>query len=155
MKTNTVCYLSSLFKTLHAFMENNIMGSSRLMISVHHGYIVNSQITIYPKNYVHGLCFVLVVFFFFFLVMYWPIMPTSLMVTSLALGQSYDCPSASKVPWRIWVNKSQDFTNHYKTRHNKTVCIFYGIFCMVMFPSLTGWLSLMPQSNSMEIIYSP
>ena len=35
--------------------------------------------------------------------------PISIRLTSLALWQSNDCPSASKAPWWIWINTSCEF----------------------------------------------
>ena len=35
--------------------------------------------------------------------------PISIRLTSLALWQSNDCPSASKQPWLIWINTSCEF----------------------------------------------
>ena len=62
---------------------------------------------------------------------HWPDLPISLRVTSLALGQSYDFPSAREVTLKIGVNKSYaPFEYHMiqnKTKHDKTVCIFYGL----------------------------
>ena len=54
--------------------------------------------------------------------------PISFRVASLALGQSYDCPSASEATLKD-IGKNISTYNHNKTKHNKTVCIFYGIYC--------------------------
>ena len=58
------------------------------------------------------------------------ILPISFRVTSQALGQSYDCPSAYEV---ILKDMGKWFTqiylellyNHSKTKHNKCVCIYH------------------------------
>ena len=61
--------------------------------------------------------------------------PISIRLTSLALRQSYDCPSASKATlmnmdkYFMW-NHYERLHNHNKAKHNKTVCIFIGIYCM-------------------------
>ena len=60
--------------------------------------------------------------------------PISIRLTSLALWQSNDCPSASKA---TLMNMDEYFMqihherlhNHTKAKHNKTVCIFLGIYC--------------------------
>ena len=61
--------------------------------------------------------------------------PISIRLTSLALRQSNDCPSASKATlmnmdkYFMW-NHYERLHNHNKAKHNKTVCIFIGIYCM-------------------------
>ena len=61
--------------------------------------------------------------------------PISIRLTSLALWQSDDCPSASKATlmnmdrYFIWIHYKR-LHNHNKAKHNKTVCIFLGIYCM-------------------------
>ena len=73
------------------------------------------------------LCFVVVI--------HWLIFPISIRLTSLALWQSNDCPSASKATlmnmdkYFRWIHYER-LHNHYKAKHNKTVCIFLGIYCM-------------------------
>ena len=55
--------------------------------------------------------------------------PISIRLTSLALWQSNDCPSASKA---TLMNMDKCFMwIHYERlhNHNKTVCIFLGIYC--------------------------
>ena len=60
--------------------------------------------------------------------------PISIRLTSLALGQSNDCPSASKATlmnmdkYFMWVHYER-LHNHNKARHNKSVCIFLGVYC--------------------------
>ena len=85
--------------------------------------------TVYPKKYAHGFCFAVLCcgdtltdF------------PISIRLTSLALWQSNDFPSASKATlmnmdkYFMWIHYQQ-LHNHNKTKHNKTVCIFLGIYC--------------------------
>ena len=56
--------------------------------------------------------------------------------TSLALWQSNDCLSASKATlmnmdkYFMWIHYER-LHNHNKAKHNKTMCIFLGIYCMV------------------------
>ena len=62
--------------------------------------------------------------------------PMSIRLTSLALWQSNDCPSASKATlmnmdkYFMWIHYER-LHNHNKAKHNKTVCIFLGIYCMM------------------------
>ena len=62
--------------------------------------------------------------------------PISIRLTSLALWQSNDCPSASKATlinmdkYFMWIHYERLY-NHNKAKHNKTVCIFLGIYCNV------------------------
>ena len=61
--------------------------------------------------------------------------PISIRLTSLALWQSNDCPSASKATlmnmdiFFMWIHYER-LHNHNKAKHNKTVCIFLGIYCI-------------------------
>ena len=75
--------------------------------------------TVYPKKYAHGFCFAVLCCGYTL-----TDFPISIRLTSLALWQSNDCPSASK----MWIHYEQ-LHNHNKAKHNKTVCIFLGIYC--------------------------
>ena len=61
--------------------------------------------------------------------------PISIRLTSLALWQSNDCPSASKATlmnmdkYFMWIHYER-LHNHNQAKHNKTVCIFLGIYCI-------------------------
>ena len=88
------------------------------------------ECTVYPKKYAHGFCFAVLCCGYTltdFLI--------SIRLTSLALWQSNDCPSASKATlmnmekYLMWIHYER-LHNHNKTKHNKTVCIFLGIYCM-------------------------
>ena len=86
--------------------------------------------TIYPKKYAHGFCFAVLCCGYTL-----TDFPISIRLTSLALWQSNDCPSASKA---TLMNMDKYFMsihyerlhNHNKAKHNKTVCIFLGIYCI-------------------------
>ena len=60
--------------------------------------------------------------------------PIYIRLTSLTLWQSNDCPSASKATlmnmdkYFMWIHYEW-LHNHNKAKHNKTVCIFLGIYC--------------------------
>ena len=85
--------------------------------------------TVYPKKYAHSFCFAVLCCGYTL-----TDSPISTRLTLLALWQSNDCPSASKA---TLMNMDKFFTwihyerlhNHNKAKHNKTVCIFLGIYC--------------------------
>ena len=110
--------------------------TSRLKMTVH----VVTHGTVYPKKYAHGFCFA--VFCCGYTLTDFPI---SIRLTSLALWQSDDCPSASKATlmnmdkYLMWIHYER-LHNHNKAKHNKTVCIFLGIYC-ISFLNCTWWPS--------------
>ena len=85
--------------------------------------------TVYPKKYAHGFCFAVLCCGYTL-----TDFPLSIRLTSLALWQSNDCPSASKATlmnmdkYFMWIHYER-LHNHNKAKHNKTVCIFLGIYC--------------------------
>ena len=85
--------------------------------------------TVYPKKYAHGFCFAVLCCGYTL-----TDFPISIRLTSLALWQSNDCPSASKATlmnmdkYFMWIHYER-LRNHNKAKHNKTVCIFLGIYC--------------------------
>ena len=85
--------------------------------------------TVYPKKYAHGFCFAVLCCGYTL-----TDCPISIRLTSLALWQSNDCPSASKATlmnmdkYFMWIHYEW-LHNHNKAKHNKTVCIFLGIYC--------------------------
>ena len=108
-------------------LQNNvIMGSLR--ISELRNSPVNN--TVYPKKYAHGFCFAVLCCGYTL-----TDFPISIRLTSLALWQSNDCPSASKATlmnmdkYFMWIHYER-LHNHNKAKHNKTVCILPGIYCM-------------------------
>ena len=86
-------------------------------------------LTVYPKKYAHGFCFAMLCCGYTL-----TDFPISIRLTSLALWQSNDCPSASKATlmnmdkYFMWIHYER-LHNHNKAKHNKTVCIFLGIYC--------------------------
>ena len=88
------------------------------------------QCTVYPKKYAHGFCFAVLCCGYTL-----TDFPISIRLTSLALWQSNDCPSASKATlmnmdrYFMWIHYER-LHNHNKAKHNKTVCIFLGIYCI-------------------------
>ena len=85
--------------------------------------------TVYPKKYAHGFCFSVLCCGYTL-----TDFPISTRLTSLALWQSNDCPSASKATpmnmdkYFMWIHYER-LHNHNKPKQNKTVCIFLGIYC--------------------------
>ena len=85
--------------------------------------------TVYPKKYAHGFCFAVLCCGYTL-----TDFPISIRLTSLALWQSNDCPSASKATlmnmdkYFMWIHYER-LHNHNKAKHNKTVCIFFWIYC--------------------------
>ena len=88
--------------------------------------------TVYPKKYAHGFCFAVLCCGYTL-----TDFPISIRLTSLALWQSNDCPSASKATlmnmdkYFMWIHYER-LHNHSKAKHNKTVCIFFGIYCILV-----------------------
>ena len=97
------------------------------------GHIFSWAYTAYPKKYAHGFCFVVLCRGYTL-----TDFPISIRLTSLALWQSNDCPSASKATlmnmdkYFMWIHYER-LHNHNKAKHNKTVCIFLGIYCTSVF----------------------
>ena len=87
--------------------------------------------TVYPKKYAHGFCFAVLCCGYTL-----TDFPTSIRLTSLALWQSNDCPSASKATlmnmdkYFMWIHYER-LHNHNKAKHNKTVYIFLGMYCKI------------------------
>ena len=85
--------------------------------------------TVYPKKYAHSFCFAVLCCGYTL-----TDFPISIRLTSLALWQSNDCPSASKATlmnmdkYFMWIHYER-LHNHNKAKHNITVCIFLGIHC--------------------------
>ena len=92
--------------------------------------IMRQMGTEYPKKYAHGFCFAVLCCGYTL-----TDFPISIRLTSLALWQSNDCPSASKATlmnmdkYFMWIHYER-LHNHNKAKHNKTVCIFLGIYCI-------------------------
>ena len=110
--------------------------------------------TVYPKKYAHG-------FYFAVLCCGYTLtdFPISIRLTSLALWQSNDCPSASKGTlmnmdkYFIWIHYER-LHNHNKAKHNKTVCIFLGIYYIFLLAyCLHGCSFCMRSVPAMQYIY--
>ena len=102
----------------------NLQPDKTLSNSVKH-----APYTVYPKKYAHGFCFAVLCCGYTL-----TDFPISIRLASLALWQSNDCPSASKATlmnmdkYFMWIHYER-LHIHNKAKHNKTVCIFLGIYC--------------------------
>ena len=88
--------------------------------------------TVHTKKYAPGFCFAVLCCGYTLTVF-----SISIRLTSLALWQSNDGPSASKATlmnmdkYFMWIHYER-LHNHNKAKHNKTVCIFLGIYCSLV-----------------------
>ena len=125
------CFQSNgtvLFRTLFVSILLHLDGicSKKAAVTLTHWPLRD---TVYPKKYAHGFCFAVLCCGYTL-----TDFPISIRFTSLALWQFNDCPSASKA---TLMNMNKYFMgihyerlhNHNKAKHNKTVCIFLGIYC--------------------------
>ena len=112
-------------------------------------FICLLTLTWYTKKYAHGFCFAVLCCGYTL-----TDFPISIRLTSLSLWQSNDCPSASKATlmnmdkYFMWI-QYEWLHNHNKAKHNKTVCIFLGIYCTCYLgvPGLFITLSLLQQDS--------
>ena len=116
--------------------------------------------TVYPKKYAHGFCFAVLCCGYTL-----TDFPISIRLTSLALWQSNDCPSASKATlmnmdkYFMWIHYER-LHNHNKAKHNKTVCIFLGIYCITPCRGITSeqqrscYISMPVFNDSLPLISS-
>ena len=115
--------------------------------------VTNGLNTVYPKKYAHGFCFAVLCCGYTL-----TDFPISIRLTSLALWQSNDCPSASKATlmnmnkYFIWIHYER-LHNHNKAKHNKTVCIFLRIYCSCdnVFSMEMPWYSTGNETPSQHI----
>ena len=109
--------------------------------------------TVYPKKYAHGFCFAVLCCGYTL-----TDFPISIRLTSLALWQSNDCPSASKATlmnmdkYFMWIHYER-LHNHNKAKHNKTVCIFLGIYCTWFQYRHTHFVSIFPPNFPLDKMY--
>ena len=110
-------------------MTGNFKASLLYVVNFEMGWHKSNTYTVYPKKYAHGYCFAVLCCGYTL-----TDFPISIRLTSLALWQSNDCPSASKATlmnmdkYFMWIHYER-LHNHNKAKHNKTVCIFFGIYC--------------------------
>ena len=105
----------------------NITLITLFLYQLYHAHIWG---TVYPKKFAQGFCFAVLCCGYTL-----TDFPISVRLTSLALWQSNDGPSASKATlmnmdkYFMWIHYER-LHNHNKAKHNKTVCIFLGIYCI-------------------------
>ena len=86
----------------------------------------DKALTVYPKKYAHGFCFAVLCCGYTL-----TDFPISIRLTSLALWQSNDCPSASKATlmnmdkYFMWIH-CERLHNHNNAKHNKSCAYFLG-----------------------------
>ena len=108
----------------------SIRNLKRLHIKLQNAVRCPIVITVYPKKYAHGFCFAVLCCSYTL-----TDFSISIRLTSLALWQANDCPSASKATlvnmdkYFMWIHYER-LHNHNKAKHNKTMCIFVGIYCI-------------------------
>ena len=108
------------------YLHNGISYTGKMTSLYWIGALITT--TVYPKKYAHGFCFAVLCCGYTL-----TDFPISIRLTSLALWQSNDCPSASKATlmnmdkYFMWIHYER-LHNHNKAKHNKTVCIFLGIY---------------------------
>ena len=129
MQLENTNYLSRASRILRDFMIGCLMWYKISQQSI----MLQTRHTVYPKKYAHGFCFAVLCCGYTL-----TDFPISIRLTSLALWQSDDCPSASKPTlmnmdkYFMWINYER-LHNHNKAKHNKTVCIFLGIYCTCIY----------------------
>ena len=133
-RSSNLNYVSQLYIPLSLVIKHCIRNFRGTLKRLYHLYILiyfGRSCTVYPEKYAHGFCFAVLCCGYTltdFLI--------SIRLTSLALWQSNDFPSASKATlmnmdkYFVWIHYER-LHNHNKAKHNKTVCIFLGIYCMV------------------------
>ena len=110
---------------------NTEINASIICVGWYYVTTLDKTCTVYPKKYAHGFCFAVLCCRYTL-----TDFPISIRLTSLALWQSNDCPSASKATlmnmekYFMWIYYER-LHKHNKAKHNKTVCIFLGIYCML------------------------
>ena len=141
-KVSISCSYVNFLQALWSSIEHEgiVIQSRQILQTANHSYLFqhfgmmenvqNSLTTVYPKKYAHGFCFAVLCCGYTL-----TDFPISIKPTSLSLWQSNDCPSASKATlmnmdkYFMWIHYER-LHKHNKAKHNKTVCIFLGIYCM-------------------------
>ena len=108
----------SIFCCVGYTWQRKISSNNIFKITVH---------TVYPKKYVRCFCFAVLCCGYTLTGL-----PIPIRLTSLALRQSNDCPSASKATLMnmgkfIMRSHYERLPSSNKAKHNKTLCIFLGI----------------------------
>ena len=127
---------------------DSLMEDKNIPIPYHQPFSSQRWDTVYPKKYAHGFCFAVLCCGYTL-----TDFPISIRLTSLALWQSNDCPSASKATqmnmdkYFMWIHYERLY-NHNKAKHNKIMCIYilgYTVWHIWLNPGLI--LSLHPANE--------
>ena len=116
--------------TIRPFVQLHVQANIKESIVVLITNVLLGLTTVYPKKYAHSFCFAVLCCGYTLTDLH-----ISIRLTSLALWQSNDCPSASKATlmnmdkYFTWIHYER-LHNHNKAKHNNTVCIFLGIYCI-------------------------
>ena len=111
-----------------------------------------NQNTVHPKKNAHCSCFAVLCCGYTL-----TDFPISIRLTSLALWQSNDCPSAGKATlmnmdkYFMWIHYER-IHNHNIAKHNKTVCIFLGIYCTCHVSLFTAWYNSRDLKFAVDIV---
>ena len=116
--------------------------------------------TIYSKRHIYSISQEICTRFLLCSTLLWLYIdfPISIRLTSLALWQSNDCPSASKATlmnmdkYFMWIHYER-LHNYNIAKHNKTVCIFLGIYCTFILCFVLSWLYYQLRVSFIHIRY--
>ena len=138
------CVLAICTRQIKCYWNENVHMKCILCMSiifVYHNIRYNrgSIGIVYPKKYAHGFCFAVLCCGYTL-----TDFPICIRLTSLALWQSNDCPSASKATLMnmdkyLMLIHYERLHNHKKVKHNKTVCIFLVIYCIYIYICLAKY----------------
>ena len=138
-----MAYRRSWISFMHSKMMQHLLAAVNDSACYYQGALRCIHVcTVYPKKYAHGFCFAVLCCGYTL-----TDFPISIRLTSLALWQSNDCPSASKATlmnmdkYFMWIHYER-LHNHNKAKHNKTMCIFLGIYCIAQSSNHRRHLSL-------------
>ena len=119
---NVRTMLAQWLMTLFAWIHEVTVNTPRwiVWVSLKTIYVCNTfTVTVYPKKYAHGVCFAVLCCGYTL-----TDFPISIRLTSLALWQYNDCPSASKATlmnmdkYFMWIHYER-LHNHNKAKHNR------------------------------------
>ena len=97
LSQQTMVYCNEIWIKIQIPYKQTILNTSSVKGRLHYD-------TVYPKKYAYGFCFAVLCCGYTL-----TDFPIAIRLTSLALWQSNDCPSASKATWWIWINTSCEF----------------------------------------------
>ena len=143
----------TIFRSQWKFGRNNLF-LWQFFLNSNSSPLHHYKCIVYPKKYAHGFCCALLCCGYTL-----TDFPISIRLTSLALWQSNDCPSASKATlmnmdeYFMWIHHER-LHNHNKAKHNKTVCIFLGIYCNIFPDSIMAVTHASPFDKA-KLLFRP